>query len=63
MYLAQRETFQKSKPYGLEHIKTELINQDKISKGIIKKNSYLQKIDNLFRKQKDNSKPDPNCGT
>ena len=28
MYLAQRETFQKAKPYGLEHIKIELINQD-----------------------------------
>ena len=29
MYLAQRENFRKAKPYGLEHIKMHLINQDK----------------------------------
>ena len=29
MNLPQKETFQKAKPYGLEHIKVELINQNK----------------------------------
>ena len=29
MYVAQRETFQKAKPYRLEHTKIEFINQDK----------------------------------
>ena len=29
MYLAQRETFQKANPYGLEQKKVELINQNK----------------------------------
>ena len=29
MYLAQRETFQKAKPNGLNHIKIEFINHDK----------------------------------
>ena len=29
MHLAQRETFQKDKPYGLEHTKKEMMNQYK----------------------------------
>ena len=29
MNLPQRETFQKAEPYGLEHVKVELINQNK----------------------------------